>query len=68
MAKNNSKYNDLSIQELNKELKEKQASLFNLRFQKSLQQLEHPLLIRNIKRDIARIKTRISTINNESKI
>ena len=67
MAKVN-KYHKSSLDELNKLLLEKKTVLFNMRFQKSLQQLEHPLLIRNIKRDIARIKTRISTINNESKI
>jgi large subunit ribosomal protein L29 len=31
--------------------------LFKLRFQKSLGQLESPMKIKNIKRDIARIKT-----------
>ena len=63
MAKKINKYIDMSIDELNKELIDKKESLFNLRFQKSLQQLEHPLLIRNLKRDIARIKTRISNLN-----
>ncbi len=63
MAKKINKYIDMSIDELNKELINKKESLFNLRFQKSLQQLEHPLLIRNLKRDIARIKTRISNLN-----
>ena len=63
MAKKINKYIDMSIDELNKELLNKKESLFNLRFQKSLQQLEHPLLIRNLKKDIARIKTRISNLN-----
>tara|TARA_Y100001970_G_C13838078_1_gene653067 strand:- start:190 stop:381 length:192 start_codon:yes stop_codon:yes gene_type:complete len=62
MAKIN-KYNDLSLEELNKELIVKKESLFNMRFQKTLQQLEHPILMRNLKRDIARIKTRISSFN-----
>ena len=31
--------------------------LFKLRFQKSLGQLESPMKVKNIKRDIARIKT-----------
>ena len=37
-----------------KELKEEQ---FKLRFQASMMQLENPSLIKNIRRDIARIKT-----------
>jgi large subunit ribosomal protein L29 len=34
--------------------------LFKLRFQKSLGQLDSPMKIKNIKRDIARIKTLLS--------
>ena len=63
MAKKINTYADLSMEELNKELKEKKEALFNMRFQKSLQQLEHPMSIRNAKKDIARIKTQISAIN-----
>ena len=66
MAKENN-YNDLNLEELLKELDEKKSALFNMRFQKSLQQLEDPLLIKALKKDIARIKTRISALNNESK-
>ena len=65
MAKKVNTYMDLSIDELNKTLQEKKEALFNMRFQKSLQQLDHPMAIRNAKRDIARIKTRISAINNK---
>jgi large subunit ribosomal protein L29 len=43
------------------ELKHREAELidqlFKLRFQKSLGQLESPMKIKNIRRDIARIKT-----------
>jgi len=43
------------------ELKHREAELvdqlFKLRFQKSLGQLESPMKIKNIKKDIARIKT-----------
>ena len=63
MAKKTNTYADLSMEELNKELQEKKEALFNMRFQKSLQQLEHPMSIRNAKKDIARIKTQISAIN-----
>ena len=65
MAKKVNTYIDLSIDELNKALQEKKEALFNMRFQKSLQQLDHPMAIRIAKRDIARIKTRMSAINNK---
>jgi len=43
------------------ELKHREAEfvdqLFKLRFQKSLGQLESPMKVKNIKKDIARIKT-----------
>ena len=65
MAIKINKYHDLSLEELDKELQDKKDILFNMRFQKTLQQLDHPIVIRNLKKDIARIKTRISFLNNE---
>ena len=50
---------DMTIDELNVQLKNLDASMLNLRFQKALQQLEHPQKLRNTKRDIARVKTMI---------
>ena len=67
MATKVNTYIDLSIDELDKVLQEKKEILFNMRFQKSLQQLDHPVAIRNAKKDIARIKTRISAINNNKR-
>jgi len=58
---------DMSLNELKVALVDYKGSLFNLRFQKSLQQLEHPQKIRHIKKDIARIKTLIRKIEIESK-
>tara|TARA_B100000676_G_scaffold257415_1_gene265214 strand:+ start:2349 stop:2549 length:201 start_codon:yes stop_codon:yes gene_type:complete len=52
----------MSIEDLNKYLIELNESLFNFRFQKSLQQLEHPQKLRHVKRDIARVKTLIKEI------
>ena len=43
--------------ELQTKLKDDQEALVNLRFQKALQQLEHPQQIRLVKREIAQIKT-----------
>ena len=45
--------------ELQTKLIDNQEALVNLRFQKALQQLEHPQKIRLIKREIAQVKTAI---------
>ncbi len=52
------------IKELNKEeleikLADIKKSLFNLKFQKATGQLNSPVKIRNLRKDIARIKTLI---------
>ena len=49
--------NKLSISELEVKLAENQEALMNFRFQKVLQQLEKPQMIRATKREIAQIKT-----------
>ena len=51
------KINEMNIEELKAKLVNSQESLFNYRFQKSLQQLEHPQKIRQARRELARIKT-----------
>ena len=43
--------------ELNKQLKDLKAELFNLRFQHAINQLENPGRIETVKRDIARVNT-----------
>ena len=49
----------LNKDELQIKLTDDQEALVNLRFQKALQQLEHPQKIRLIKREIAQVKTAI---------
>ena len=49
----------LGQEELITKLKDGRESLVNLRFQKALQQLEHPQTIRLVRREIAQIKTAI---------
>ena len=49
--------NKLSIEELKAKLKDNNDSIMNMRFQKALQQLEHPKQITKIRREIAQIKT-----------
>ena len=48
---------DLSDQELLEKLKSLKAELFNLRFQHAAMQLENPMRIRQVKKDIARVHT-----------
>ena len=57
---------NLSKEELVKKLKESEESFFNLRFQKVLQQLEHPKKISLVKKEIARIKTFIRKLELEN--
>ena len=48
---------ELSADELRTKEKELSDQLFKLRFQHTLGQLENPMKLRNIRREIARIKT-----------
>ena len=47
----------LSVKELNAKLKELSTELFNLRFSNATRNLANPVAIRNVKKDIARVKT-----------
>ena len=49
-------YNKMTVDELQLELKDVKSALFNFRFQKSLQQLEHPQKISHAKKEIAKRK------------
>ena len=46
-----------TVKELNDELQKLKEELFNLRFQHAINQLENPMRINAVKKDIARIKT-----------
>ena len=61
--------NDSPLEDLLIQLQENEESLQNLRFQKSMQQLEDLSQIKKVKKKIARIKTIIheNTLNNETK-
>jgi len=48
-------YHDMTTQELRTEYNNKKQELFNLRFQHSTGQLKNPLVLRQVRRDIARI-------------
>lgn len=51
---------EMSIKELNDKVLDLKSELFNLRFQHAINQLENPVRIKLVKRDIARVKTVIS--------
>jgi len=48
---------DLSMQELEDKIKDLKEELFNLRFQNATNQLDNPMRIVSVKKDIARVKT-----------
>ena len=49
--------------ELNKQLKDLKAELFNLRFQHAINQLDNPNRIDAVKKDIARVMTVLAEKN-----
>jgi large subunit ribosomal protein L29 len=52
---------ELSVQELRQRLSDEQESLANLRFQLATSQLESPIKVRTVRRDIARLLTVLRT-------
>ncbi|WP_240842853.1 50S ribosomal protein L29 [Acidaminobacter sp. JC074] len=49
------KYRDMTSKELDVQLNELKNELFNLRFQLATGQLENPLKLKGVKKDIARV-------------
>ena len=49
--------------ELNKQLKDLKAELFNLRFQHAINQLDNPIRIEAVKKEIARVMTVLAEKN-----
>ena len=52
-----SEIRELTGAELNEKLTELKAELFNLRFQHAINQLDNPIRLNEVKKDIARVKT-----------
>ena len=48
---------EMKQDELEAKLKDLKAELFNLRFQLAINQLDNPMRISDVKKDIARVKT-----------
>ncbi len=56
-------YKSLSVEELNKKLKDFKMEHFNLRFQQIANQLENPARFRFVKKEIARVFTELNKKN-----
>ncbi|MGN0988913.1 MAG: 50S ribosomal protein L29 [Eubacteriales bacterium] len=48
---------NMSVSELEAKLKDLKEELFNLRFQHATKQLDNPIRLADVKKDIARVKT-----------
>lgn len=56
-SKKASEIRELSNAEFERKADRTQSRLFNLRFQHAINQLENPMRMKEVKKDIARIKT-----------
>ena len=57
-----SELRNMSAEQLTAKLKELKAELFNLRFQHAINQLENPMRIQAVKKDIAKVNTVLGEI------
>jgi large subunit ribosomal protein L29 len=62
-----SELRDMSVEELKGKESELRRELFNLRFQQSTGEIENPLRIRTVRRDIARVLTVMNEKETEGK-
>ena len=60
-----SEIKDSTAAELSAKSRDLRQEMFNLRLQQASAQLEKPARLRQLRRDIARLETRISQLRNE---
>jgi large subunit ribosomal protein L29 len=60
-----SELKDSTVQELTAKSRDLRQEIFNLRLQQASSQLEKPARLRTIRRDIARIETKISELRKK---
>ena len=60
------KMREMTVVELNAELKKQKNELFNLRFQNATNQLDNTARIKEVRKNIARIQTVITKKANEA--
>ena len=63
-----SKVREMTQEELENEARELSEQLFRLRFQKATGQLEDAHKIRNIRKDLARMKTVLTELQSEAQV
>ena len=57
---------ELPVEEIKKRIKDEEDNLAHLKFQKATSQLENPIKIRLVRRDIARMNTVLHEIERKS--
>lgn len=58
-----SEIKELGINDLKEKVKELREEIFRLRWQKGLGQLENPARIKNVRKDLARVLTKLNEKN-----
>ena len=61
-----SEMKDMTLVELSAKSRDLRHEMFNLRLQQASAQLEKPARLRTLRRDIARLETRISQLRQQS--
>lgn len=61
-----SELRELTAEEIQQKLKDLKEELFNLRFQLAINQLENPMRISAVKKDIARVHTVLTQMEKNS--
>ena len=61
-----SEFKDMTQVELTAKSRDLRQEMFNLRLQQASAQLEKPSRLRNLRKDIARIETRLSQLRNKA--
>jgi large subunit ribosomal protein L29 len=62
-----SELKDMTLVELSAKGRDMRHEMFNLRLQQASAQLEKPARLRTLRKDIARVETRISELRNKTK-
>ncbi|MCS7090526.1 MAG: 50S ribosomal protein L29 [Verrucomicrobiota bacterium] len=62
------KVREMTLPELQAKLRELRQELFNLRLQKATAQLEKPSRLRLLRRDIARLETRVTQLRRQTQV
>jgi len=57
---------DLTLVELSAKSRDLRHEMFNLRLQQASAQLEKPARLRTLRRDIAKVETRITALRNQA--